>query len=167
MGYIISKTIFPFKAITIVSEHSIWTSYNFLMISVVYLEILLVIAQLVKSCDARDPDSIPGLRRSSGEGIGYPFQFSWASLVAQLVKNPPAVWEKLGSISVLGRAPVEGKSYPCQYSGLENSIDCIYSSWGHKELDTTWQISLHFTWVIIGFFVLVGTTAQYIFLYMN
>jgi len=36
---------------------------------------------------------IPGSRRSAGEGIGYPLQYSWASLVAQLVKNPPAVLE--------------------------------------------------------------------------
>ena len=36
---------------------------------------------------------IPGLGRSAGEGIGYPLQYSWASLVAQLVKNPPARWE--------------------------------------------------------------------------
>ena len=36
---------------------------------------------------------IPGLGRSSGEGIGYPLQYSWASLVAQLVKNPPAMQE--------------------------------------------------------------------------
>ena len=36
---------------------------------------------------------IPGLGRSPGEGIGYPLQDSWASLVAQLVKNPPAMWE--------------------------------------------------------------------------
>ena len=36
---------------------------------------------------------IPGLRRSAGEGIGYPLQYSWASLVAQLVKNPPAMGE--------------------------------------------------------------------------
>ena len=36
---------------------------------------------------------IPGSGRSSGEGIGYPLQYSWASLVAQLVKNPPAMWE--------------------------------------------------------------------------
>ena len=35
---------------------------------------------------------IPGLGRSSGEGIGYPLQYSWASLVAQLVKNPHAMW---------------------------------------------------------------------------
>ena len=45
------------------------------------------------TCDAGDPDSIPGLRRSTGEGIVYPLQYSWACLVAQLVKNPPAMWE--------------------------------------------------------------------------
>ena len=36
---------------------------------------------------------IPGSGRSPGEGIGYPLQYSWASLVAQTVKNPPAMWE--------------------------------------------------------------------------
>ena len=36
---------------------------------------------------------IPGSERSAGEGIGYPFQHSWASLVAQLVNNLPATWE--------------------------------------------------------------------------
>ena len=36
---------------------------------------------------------IPGSERSAGEEVGYPFQYSWASLVAQLVKNPPAIWE--------------------------------------------------------------------------
>ena len=45
------------------------------------------------ACNAGDPSSIPGSGRSPGEGIGYPLQFSWASLVAQLVKNPPAMWE--------------------------------------------------------------------------
>ena len=42
---------------------------------------------------ARDPSSIPGLRRSPGEGIGHPLQYSWASLVVQMVKNLPAMWE--------------------------------------------------------------------------
>ena len=42
---------------------------------------------------AGDPSSIPGLGRSSGEGIGYPLQYSWASLVTQLVKNPPTLRE--------------------------------------------------------------------------
>ena len=45
------------------------------------------------SCNAGDPGSILGLGRSAGEGIGYPFQDSWASLAAQLVKNPPAMRE--------------------------------------------------------------------------
>ena len=40
-----------------------------------------------------DPGSIPGSGRSAGEWIGYPLQYSWAFLVAQLVKNPPAMWE--------------------------------------------------------------------------
>ena len=43
--------------------------------------------------NAGDPSSIPGLGRSPGEGISYPLQYSWASLVAQMVKNPPAVEE--------------------------------------------------------------------------
>ena len=43
--------------------------------------------------NAGDPGSIPGLGRSAGERIGYPLQYSWASLVVQLVKNPPAMWE--------------------------------------------------------------------------
>ena len=45
------------------------------------------------ACNAGDPGSIPGLGRSTGEGIGCPLQYSWASLVAQLVKKPPAMWE--------------------------------------------------------------------------
>ena len=44
-------------------------------------------------CSAGDPSSIPGLGRSSTEGIGYPLQHSWTSLVAQLVKNTPAMRE--------------------------------------------------------------------------
>ena len=45
------------------------------------------------ACNAGDPGLIPGSGRSAGEGIGYPLQYSWASLVAQLVKNPPAMQE--------------------------------------------------------------------------
>ena len=43
--------------------------------------------------NAGDPGSIPGSQRSTGEGIGYPLQYSWVSPVAQLVKNLPAMWE--------------------------------------------------------------------------
>ena len=45
------------------------------------------------ACNAGDPSSIPGLGTSAGEGIGYPLQYSWASLVAQPVKNLPAILE--------------------------------------------------------------------------
>ena len=45
------------------------------------------------ACNAGDPSWIPELGRSAGEGIGYPLQYSWASLVAQLVKNPSAMGE--------------------------------------------------------------------------
>ena len=45
------------------------------------------------ACNAGDPSLIPGSGRFPGEGIGYPLQYSWASLVAQLVKNMPAMLE--------------------------------------------------------------------------
>ena len=45
------------------------------------------------ACNVGNPGSIPGSGRSAGEGIDYPLQYYWASLVAQLVKNPPAMWE--------------------------------------------------------------------------
>ena len=45
------------------------------------------------ACDAGDPILIPGSERSPGEGIVYPLQYSWVSLVAQMVKNLPAVRE--------------------------------------------------------------------------
>ena len=43
------------------------------------------------ACNAGDPGLIPGLGKSFGEGIGYPLQDSWASLVTQLLKNLPAI----------------------------------------------------------------------------
>ena len=45
------------------------------------------------TCNAGDPGLIPELGRFPGKGTGYPLQYSWASLVAQLVKNPPAMQE--------------------------------------------------------------------------
>ena len=65
------------------------------------------------ACNAGDPSSIPGLGRSAGEGIGYPLQYSWVSLVAQQVKNLPAMqgtWVQ----SPLGKSPGEGTDYPLQ-----------------------------------------------------
>ena len=45
------------------------------------------------ACNAEDPDSIPELGRFAGEGISFPYQYSWASLVAQLAKYLLAMWE--------------------------------------------------------------------------
>ena len=64
---------------------------------------------------------IPGLGRFTGEGIGYLLQYSWASLVAQLVRNPDSMWETwVGSLSW-----EDQKGYSVQYPGLENSMDYI------------------------------------------
>ena len=60
--------------------------------------------------------------------------FLWASLVTQLIKNPPAIRETW--VQSLVRSPGEGKGYPLQYSGLEN-FHGLYSPWGGKELDMT------------------------------
>ena len=71
------------------------------------------------ACNAGDPGLIPGSGRSAGEGIGYPLQYSWASLVAQLVKNAG------DKSSIPGwEDPLENGD-PHQYSGLENSMDCM------------------------------------------
>ena len=90
------------------------------------------------ACNAGDPGSIPGSGRSTGEEIGYPLQYSWASIVAQLVKNPPAMWETW--VRSLGwEDPLEkGKATvfrPGEFHGL-------YSPWHHNESDTTEQLSL-------------------------
>ena len=45
------------------------------------------------ACNAGDRGLIPGSGRSPGEGMSYPLQYSWASLMAQLVKNLPTMWE--------------------------------------------------------------------------
>ena len=61
------------------------------------------------------------------KGKAYPLQYSWASLVAQLVEESTCNAGDLSSIDGLGRSPGEGKGYPPQYPGLENC----------KESDTT------------------------------
>ena len=79
--------------------------------------------------------------------------FSWLSqsnrwltinpctLVAHLVKNPPAMWET-GFDPWFGRSPGEGNGYPLQYSGLENSMDCIVHGVAKR---WTWVSNFHFS----------------------
>ena len=93
------------------------------------------------ACSVGDLGSIPGLGRSPGEGIGYPLQYSWASLVAQLVKNLPAVWETW--VQSLGWEDPLEKGRATHSSILAWRIPWTISSpWGHKELDTT--VVFHF-----------------------
>ena len=75
---------------------------------------------------------IPGLGRSPGEVIGYPLQYSRASLVAQLVKNLPAL-QDLGSIPGLGRTSGEGKGYLLQYSRASLVAQMV------KNLSAMWE----------------------------
>ena len=95
------------------------------------------IAQSVKNPPAMQetPQLIPGLGRSSGEGIDYPLQCSWASLVAQLVKNHlqcrrPAFSPWVGKIPWRKESIPTAVLWPGEFHGL-------YSPWCHKESDTT------------------------------
>ena len=98
-----------------------------------------VIAQLVKkkksACNAGDPGFIPELGRSSGEGIGYPLQYSWVSLMAQLVKNLPACGRpgfnpKVEKISWRRERLPTPVFWPGEFHGQ-------YSPWGCRESDMT------------------------------
>ena len=62
-------------------------------------------------------------------------------MMAQTVKNICSAGD-LGSIPGLGRSPGEGNGNPLQYSCLENSMDRGYSPWGHKESDSTKQLTV-------------------------
>ena len=74
------------------------------------------------TCNAGDPDLTSGSGRATGEEIGYPLQHSGVSLVAQTVRNAPAMWDTWVQFWV-GKIPGEGNGYPLQYSCPENPID--------------------------------------------
>ena len=73
------------------------------------------------ACNVGDPSLITGSGGSPGKGIGYPLQYSWSSLVAQLVKNPPAVWETWAQS--LGWEDSLEKGKAAHSSILEDSMD--------------------------------------------
>ena len=97
------------------------------------------------ACNAGDPSSIPGMGRSPGEKIGYPLQYSWASLVAQLVKNSPAMWET-GFDPWVGKILWRREWLPTpviwarEFHGQR--ILAGYNPCGRKAWDTTDQLSL-------------------------
>ena len=83
---------------------------------------------------------MPGSGRTAGEGIGYPLQYSRASLVAQLVKNPPAMWQTW--VRSLGWGDPLEKGKTAHSSVLAGEFHGLYSPWGCKESDTTEWLSL-------------------------
>ena len=93
------------------------------------------------ACNAGDPSSIPGSGRSPGEGMGYPLQFSWASLMAQMVKNPPVIQETW--VRYLGWEDPLEEEMATHFNILAWRIPWTgrslvgYGPQGHKELDTT------------------------------
>ena len=86
-------------------------------------------------CNAGDPGSISQLGRSAREGIGYPLQYSWATLVAQLIKNLPAMGETWFD-SWVGKIPWRRKRLPTPvfWSG---EFHGLYGLWVCEESDMT------------------------------
>ena len=86
------------------------------------------------ACNAGDPRSIPGSGRSTGEGIGYLLQYSWASLVAQQVKKLPTM-EETWVYPWIGKIPwrKERLHTPVFWPG---DFHGPYFPWGFKESDT-------------------------------
>ena len=110
------------------------------MVNLISLSFLDSSVRKESACNAGDPGSIPGLGRSLGEVIGYPFQYSWASLVAQLVKNLPAI-RRPGFDPWVGKIPWRRDRLPTpvflpgESHGQRSLVG--YSLWVHKESDTT------------------------------
>ena len=89
------------------------------------------------SCNAEDPCLIPGPGRCAGEGTGYPPEYSWASLVAQLVKNPPAIQETWVQ-SLVWEDPLERGNLPTP-AFWPGECHGPYSPWGCKECRHDWE----------------------------
>ena len=83
------------------------------------------------ACNVGNPSSILGSGRYTGEETGYPFEYSWASLVVQLVNNPPAMLE-----TWVGKIPWRRERLPTPVF-WSREFHGLYSPWGHKESDTT------------------------------
>ena len=106
------------------------------------------------SCNAGDPDFIPGSGRSSGEGIGYPLQYSWISLVAQMVKNLPTVqqtwvwslgWKDPLEKGTATHSNILARRIPwAEETGRLHTVHGITKNW-------TWLSDFHSPWSQSGF----------------
>ena len=93
------------------------------------------------ACNAEDPSLIPGSGRSTGEGIGYPPQYSWASLVAKLVNNPPTMWETW--VRSLGWEDLLEKGKATHFSILTWRISWTLWSMGSQRVKHNWATFIH------------------------
>ena len=94
------------------------------------------------ACNAGDPSSIPGSGRATGKGIGYSLQYSWASLMAQLVKNLPAMQETW--IWSLGWEDPLAKGTATHTSILAWRIPWTVQSMGLQRVGHHWVTHFHF-----------------------
>ena len=90
--------------------------------------------------DAGDASWIPGSGRFPGEEIGYPLKYSWASLVDQLVKNPPA--RQKTCVQSPGWEDPQEKGKSTHSSVLVWRIPVLLSPWACKESDRTERLSV-------------------------
>ena len=88
-----SKLLLPVQGYRIISKQNNCFQGLFVSLYVSLLGFPGSLAHKESTCNAGNPGSIPGSGRSPGEGIGHPLQYSWASLVAQMLKNLPAMRE--------------------------------------------------------------------------
>ena len=93
------------------------------------------------ACNAGDPRSIPGSGRSPGERIGYPLQYSWPFLMAQLVKNMPAMRETW--VQSLGWEDTLEKGKAIHSSILAWRIPCTVLSMGAQRVRHDWATFTH------------------------
>ena len=110
-----------------------------------------MIAQLVKKSlgDAGDPSSIPGSGRYTGDGIGYPLQYSWASLVAQLFKKICLQCWRPGFDPWVGKMPWRRERLPTPVF-WPGEFHGLYSPWGRKESDMAERLPLALALVVVS-----------------
>ena len=107
------------------------------------------------TCNAGDLGSIPGSGRSAGEGIGYPLQYGWASLVAQLVRIHPQ-WGRPRFDLWVEMIPWRRERLPTP-AFLPGELHRLHSPWGLKESDVTERPALHFTFTERGKNMVAGS----------
>ena len=126
-AWLLSLNVMSLKLITLLHLLVVW---HFFVVVLHFISFPDSSVSKESACNAGDPGLIPKSGISPGEGIGYPLQHPLPSLVAQLVKNLPAIRETW--IWSLGW---EDPLWPGEFHGL-------YSPWGLKESDMTERLSL-------------------------